>query len=177
MPASPVPAPFPARPKWADRSIFTAPASSIIDTVFVCRDLTEHQQAIPFNHLEALIRTELAQLQAAGMRLTHGDIRCITYGHLTRLAVLTLYPEWDDKADMTEKLSLFGRERRRPRRIWRSSSTRLMARQGIHPSKPRGPNRRRSCPMQHPFEVPFADVETDIETTLMQSLRRCDRSF
>src|SRR6185437_10872761 len=59
--------------------------SSIVDTVFVCRDLAEHQEIIPFNHLEALIQVELAQLVAAGMRPTQGDIRCVTYGHLTRL--------------------------------------------------------------------------------------------
>ena len=83
--------------------------SSIVDTVFVCRDLAEHQKAIPFDHLEALIRGELSQLEAAGMRPTHGDIRCIIYGHLTRLAILMLYPEWDDEAAIPEKLSLFGR--------------------------------------------------------------------
>jgi putative DNA methylase len=83
--------------------------SSIIDTVFVCRDLAEGHEAIPFDHLEALIRGEVSQLESVGMRLTHGDIRCVTYGHLTRLAVLTLYPDWNDEAPMLEKLELFGR--------------------------------------------------------------------
>jgi adenine-specific DNA methylase len=83
--------------------------SSIVDTVFVCRDLVEHQKVIPFNRLETLIRQELEQLAAAGMRLTQGDVRCITYGHLTRLAILTLYLEWDDGVAMPVKLSLFGR--------------------------------------------------------------------
>jgi hypothetical protein len=64
---------------------------------------------MPFDRLEALIRVQLAQLESAGMKPTHGDIRCITYGHITRLAVLTLYPEWDDQALMPEKLSLLGR--------------------------------------------------------------------
>lgn len=82
--------------------------SSIVDTVFVCRDLAERQTPIPFNHLEALIRVEIAQLESAGMRPTHGDIRCITYGHITRLAVLTLYPDWDDEISMLDKLALFG---------------------------------------------------------------------
>jgi putative DNA methylase len=83
--------------------------SSIVDTVFVCRDLAERQEAVPFDHLEALILVQLGQLESAGMKLTHGDIRCVTYGHITRLAVLTLYPEWDDEASMPEKLALFGR--------------------------------------------------------------------
>jgi adenine-specific DNA methylase len=83
--------------------------SSIVDTVFVCRDLAKRQKVMPFDQLEAAIRVELAQLEAAGMRPTHGDIRCITYGHLTRLAILTLYPDWDHEVPMLEKLALFGR--------------------------------------------------------------------
>ena len=83
--------------------------SSIVDTVFVCRDLVERQKVLPFNRLQALIEMELSQLQAAGMRPTQGDIRCITFGHITRLAILTLYPEWDDELPMPEKLALFGR--------------------------------------------------------------------
>lgn len=83
--------------------------SSIVDTVFVCRDLAEHQEVLSFKRLQALIEGQLAQLQVAGMKPTHGDIRCITYGHLTRLAILTLYPEWDNELPMSEKLALFGR--------------------------------------------------------------------
>jgi len=82
--------------------------SSIVDTVFVCRNLAEHQKATPFHRLEAIIRAELSQLEVAGMRPTHGDIRCITYGHVTRLAILTLYPEWDAESAMLDKLALFG---------------------------------------------------------------------
>jgi adenine-specific DNA methylase len=81
--------------------------SSIVDTVFVCRDLAEPQEIIPFHQLEELILVQLAQLQSAGMKPTHGDIRCITYGHITRLAILALYPEWDDQVAMPEKLALF----------------------------------------------------------------------
>ena len=50
--------------------------SSIVDTVFVCRDLTEHQVAMPFDQLEGLIRELLSQLEAAGIKPTPGDIRC-----------------------------------------------------------------------------------------------------
>jgi putative DNA methylase len=83
--------------------------SSIVDTVFVCRTLTEQQVAAPFGHLEALLRLQIAQLESAGMRPTHGDIRCITYGHMTRLAILELYPDWDNKVSMLQKLTQFGR--------------------------------------------------------------------
>jgi len=82
--------------------------SSIVDTVFVCRDSAKLQKVTPFDQLESAIRADMAQLEAAGMRPTHGDIRCITYGHLTRLAILTLYTDWDDEPPMLEKLALFG---------------------------------------------------------------------
>ena len=42
--------------------------SSIVDTVFVCRDLAEHQKVMPFDQLEAAIRVELAHLQAPDRR-------------------------------------------------------------------------------------------------------------
>lgn len=83
--------------------------SSIVDTVFVCRDVPERHEAMSFDHLEALIRMDVSQLENAGMKLTHGDIRCVIYGHLTRLAVLTLYPDWNEETPMLEKLDLFGR--------------------------------------------------------------------
>lgn len=82
--------------------------SSIVDTVFVCRDLPKHQMVMSFDQLEAVIRDELTQLEAAGMRPTHGDIRCITYGHLTRLAILTLHSDWNVEIPVLKKLAVFG---------------------------------------------------------------------
>ena len=38
-----------------------------------------------------------------------GDVRCILYGHLTRLAVLMLLPAWEASAPMCGKLTLFGK--------------------------------------------------------------------
>jgi len=37
--------------------------------------------------------------------LSPGDIRCITYGHLVRLAIWNLRKEWDKDADITERIS------------------------------------------------------------------------
>lgn len=84
--------------------------SSIVDTVFVCRVLPEHVPEVPaFGALHDMIATELDQLRAAGMKPTAGDVRCIVYGHVTRLAVLTLLPDWDVSASMRDKLTLFGK--------------------------------------------------------------------
>ena len=35
---------------------------------------------------------ELAELRVAGMKPTAGDIRCIAFGHITRMAIWNLRP-------------------------------------------------------------------------------------
>jgi hypothetical protein len=45
--------------------------------------------------LAELIEADLAKLRAANVNLSMGDIKCITYGHLIRLAVWFLREGWD----------------------------------------------------------------------------------
>jgi putative DNA methylase len=86
--------------------------SSILDTVFVCRSTGR----VPAKWIvdspdgvAGLIRMDLDRL--AGMRnftATLGDIRCIIFGHLVRLAVWNLRKEWDlslTVARRTERIS------------------------------------------------------------------------
>jgi hypothetical protein len=64
--------------------------SSIIDTVFVCRRNGEANRRQIFNSMEDLtriVRDDLGQLRLVGVKPTTGDIRCITFGHLTRMAI------------------------------------------------------------------------------------------
>ena len=42
-----------------------------------------------------MIAYELTELRAAGMNPTPGDIRCIAFGHITRMAIWGLRAEWD----------------------------------------------------------------------------------
>jgi len=44
--------------------------------------------------LAAVIREEVQALAEGGLKATQGDIRCIAYGHLTRLAVWNLRAGW-----------------------------------------------------------------------------------
>ena len=37
--------------------------------------------------LTRIVRDDLGQLRLAGVKPTAGDIRCITFGHLTRMAI------------------------------------------------------------------------------------------
>ena len=84
--------------------------SSIVDTVFVCR--TEAKQAPQdlFHsaaELIPLVAAELEQLRAAGMKPTAGDIRCIAFGHATRMAIWKLHGQWQPGQATKEKLTRF----------------------------------------------------------------------
>jgi adenine-specific DNA methylase len=87
--------------------------SSIIDTVFVCRDRGTVRRQTLFNSsadLIRLLRQDLDQLRSAGVKPTSGDMRCITFGHVTRMAVWNLRAMWDHTRSVTEKVILFAQE-------------------------------------------------------------------
>lgn len=84
--------------------------SSIVDTVFVCR----RDAAMPSKwlfkdaiQLAGLIACELLELQAAGMKPSGGDIRCIAFGHITRMTIWNLRTTWDVGAATEQKLAAF----------------------------------------------------------------------
>lgn len=78
--------------------------SSIIDTVFVCR-LTGVMQrkwlATTPAEVAMIVEEDLDHLRAGNVRPTQGDTRCITYGHLIRLAIWSLRLGWN-KNDPTK---------------------------------------------------------------------------
>ena len=83
-------------------------ASSIVDTVFVCRDARigrAGQIPATVEELVAVVAHDLAQLKLAGRKATHGDARCVVFGHLTRVAVEQLRPHWSRSVTTAEKLS------------------------------------------------------------------------
>jgi adenine-specific DNA methylase len=85
--------------------------SSIIDTVFVCRStgrIPRHWLAETPRTLAQLVAKELRQLRGASLEPTQGDIRCITLGHLIRLAVWNLRSGWErsiQTADRTKAVA------------------------------------------------------------------------
>ena len=91
-------------------------ASSIVDTVFVCRASGHVPRRWLFasaDELEPIVAEDLAQLAAAGRRATAGDTRCIVFGHLTRMAVWNLREGWDAALPTAGKLGLFAEALRR----------------------------------------------------------------
>jgi len=82
--------------------------SSIVDTVFVCRRTGKARRdwlVTTRQELVELVAREVADLSAAGMQPSRGDVRCVTFGHLARLAVWHLRTAWDPGHLTSVKLS------------------------------------------------------------------------
>jgi len=71
--------------------------SSIVDTVFVCRSTGKFPRRWLADTPAALARVaagDLRLLEQGQMKPTQGDMRCVVFGHLIRLAVWRLRPTW-----------------------------------------------------------------------------------
>ncbi len=82
--------------------------SSVVDSIFVCRKRACSLLNAKYRDKEQLSRKileECNQLRRAGLKVRRGDVRCILYGHLTRVAVTMLTAHWNRKAPTEEKLS------------------------------------------------------------------------
>ena len=90
-------------------------ASSIVDTVFVCRDTGQTPREWLFDsadQLAIIVARDLAQLAEGGRKPTMGDTRCIIFGHLTRMAIWNLRKTWDDSLMTDEKIERFAKAAR-----------------------------------------------------------------
>ena len=80
--------------------------SSIIDTIFVCRSTGKVPRiwlAATPKAIAALIQRDKEQLEEGGVKPTKGDVRCITFGHLTRLAIWRLRAKWDRQQPLKDR--------------------------------------------------------------------------
>ncbi len=83
-------------------------ASSIIDTVFVCRSIGTMQRkwlADSPGEAARIVEEDLDHLRAGNVRPTPGDIRCVIYGHLIRLAIWSLRLGWNKKEPTTSRIA------------------------------------------------------------------------
>ena len=85
-------------------------ASSIIDTVFVCRASGATPRRWLFEtpeELAAIVTEDFERLEGAGRTPTRGDRRCVVFGHLTRMAVWKLRKRWNCELPTKKKLAAF----------------------------------------------------------------------
>jgi adenine-specific DNA methylase len=82
--------------------------SSIVDTVFVCRStgkVPRRWLADTPETLAALVCVDLEQLRAGAVAPTRGDLRCILFGHIIRMAIWHLRHTWNGHSPILEKLT------------------------------------------------------------------------
>lgn len=82
--------------------------SSIIDTVFVCRSTGSVPRKWIVDSMDQvadLVREDMTQLRRGNVKPTPGDVRCVAYGHLIRLAVWNLRETWDKTAGIDRRLA------------------------------------------------------------------------
>jgi putative DNA methylase len=82
--------------------------SSTVDTVFVCRlagAAPQRTLARSRDEIVGLVLADLRGLAEGGVRLTPGDVRCVVFGHVVRLAVWNLRKTWDAARPVEEKLA------------------------------------------------------------------------
>ena len=81
--------------------------SSIIDTILVCRSTgivpRKWIQNTP-DGVAQLVKEDIRKLQDGNVKPTVGDIRCIAFGHLIRLAVWFLREDWTKETDTDQKI-------------------------------------------------------------------------
>ena len=86
--------------------------SSIVDTVFVCRDSGRVPREWLFSSaddLAPIVANDIAMLTEAGRTPTAGDTRCITFGHLTRMAIWNLRKDWNNEHPVDDRLQHFAK--------------------------------------------------------------------
>lgn len=81
--------------------------SSIIDTVFVCRSTGKVPSGWIVDSPKGvanLVKMDIEKLLAANLTATQGDIRCLIFGHLTRLAIWHLRKDWERHLPTSKRL-------------------------------------------------------------------------
>lgn len=81
--------------------------SSITDTVFVARSTgTMRRKWVPDTPqgLAMVVHEDYKSLKLGSMKPTRGDLRCIIFGHLIRLAIWSLRKGWHKKIDTETRL-------------------------------------------------------------------------
>jgi adenine-specific DNA methylase len=76
--------------------------SSVLDSVFVCR---ADGKEFSSDDIQDALTCDAAVLQAAGLRLSNGDLRCLFAGHSARVAVNTLHGNWELESSLSARMA------------------------------------------------------------------------
>lgn len=93
---------LPAAAEMAASLHIAGTGSSILDSVFVCRKEVSERMG---RNIQALLTADAEAMSRAGVRVSEGDLRCLLAGHVARLAINELRPNWNSKAPLSERLA------------------------------------------------------------------------
>jgi len=82
--------------------------SSVVDTIFVCRSrgkVPARWIVSAAEGIAGLVREDIARLRAGNVTPTRGDMRCLTFGHLIRMAIWRLRRSWDRTMAIEDRFS------------------------------------------------------------------------
>ena len=80
--------------------------SSVLDSVFVCRrGVPVSGQAVAPEEIGTALVNDCREMQAGGVRVSAGDVRCLANGRLTQLAIAVLGEQWDSHREIEERLA------------------------------------------------------------------------
>ena len=80
--------------------------SSVLDSVFVCRRGSEvSKETFAPEKMGAALVKDCGEMQAGGVRVSAGDVRCLANGRLTQLAIGALRERWDADHEIEERLA------------------------------------------------------------------------
>ena len=75
--------------------------SSVLDSVFVCR---KRPTGVDDKSVEEWVRRDVEALTAAGLKISKGDIRCLTTGHVARTVINRLRATWDRACPLGKRM-------------------------------------------------------------------------
>jgi hypothetical protein len=91
---------LPAAAEMAASLHIAGTASSLLDTVFVCREV---RPVLDPDVPKALV-SDATKMREADVLLTEGDIRCLAAGHIARIAINRLRSSWDAAATPSQRM-------------------------------------------------------------------------
>jgi hypothetical protein len=88
--------------------------SSVLDSVFVCRrkpanaHAKKHTLLTPgiAREVETALKKDAEDMNAAGLLVSEGDLRCLLAGHVARVTINRLVPFWDASQDSAKRMTL-----------------------------------------------------------------------
>jgi hypothetical protein len=103
--------------------------SSVLDSVFVCR---KRPTGFDDTGVKEWVRRDIEALTAAGLKISDGDIHCLTTGHVARIVINRLRATWDHTLPLGRRM-LIAHEHLI--RLWKEANvSKVMTL--LHPKKP-----------------------------------------